>query len=52
MSRVVALAGLGEEQPRVSPTGATMLMWGLVFGTTIGIFVGTLLLNPSRKRKA
>lgn len=29
-----------------------MLMWGLVFGTTIGIFVGTLLLNPTRKRKA
>lgn len=29
-----------------------MLMWGLVLGTTIGIFVGTLMLNPTRKRKA
>lgn len=29
-----------------------MLMWGLVLGTTLGIFVGTLMLNPSRKRKA
>jgi hypothetical protein len=28
-----------------------MLMWGLVLGTTVGIFVGTLLLNPNRKRK-
>ncbi len=29
-----------------------MLMWGIVIGTTIGIFVGTLLMNPSRKRRA
>ncbi len=27
-----------------------MLAWGIVFGTTVGIFIGTLLLNPSRKK--
>ena len=51
MSRVVAVAGIGDDAP-AQPSGATMLMWGLVLGTTIGIFVGTLMLNPTRKRKA
>lgn len=50
MSRVVALAGL-DDAPK-QPGGAVMLMWGLVIGTTVGIFVGTLMLNPTRKRKA
>ena len=52
MSRVVALAGVGEDAPATPHSGATMLMWGLVIGTTVGIFVGTLMLNPSRKRRA
>ena len=49
MSRVVALAGV-DDAPQ--PAGKTMLIWGLILGTTVGIFVGTLMLNPSRKRRA
>lgn len=50
MSRVVALAGIGDAAPAPAPAPRTMLLWGLVLGTTVGIFVGTLMLNPSRKR--
>jgi hypothetical protein len=48
LSKVVAIAGLGEEAPR--PPSNAMLAWVVVTGVTVGIFVGTLLLNPSRKR--
>ena len=50
MSRVVALAGLGEDTAPPMPSPRTMLLWGIVLGTTVGIFVGTLMLNPSRKK--
>jgi hypothetical protein len=50
MAKVVAVAGLGDEAPSAAPSGGTMLAWGIVFGTTIGIFIGTLMLNPSKKR--
>ncbi len=49
MAKVVAISGLGDELP-APPSGRTMMVWGLILGTTIGIFVGTLMLNPSRKR--
>lgn len=50
MSRVVALAGIGDAAPAPAPSPRTMLLWGIVLGATVGIFVGTLMLNPSRKR--
>lgn len=52
MSRVVALAGPGDGSGAAptTPSPQTMLLWGVVLGTTVGIFIGTLMLNPSRKR--
>ncbi len=51
MAKVVAVSGLGDDAP--SPPSKTMLTaWLLVFGTTVGIFVGTLMLNPSKKRRS
>lgn len=50
MSRVVALAGLGENTAPAQSSPRTMLLWGIVMGTTVGIFIGTLMLNPSRKK--
>lgn len=47
MAKVVAIAGLGDGAPPV-----TLIAWSVVIGTTIGIFAGTLLLNPKRKRGA
>jgi len=52
MGKVVALAGLGDEVTTPAPSPRAMLAWGLVLGATLGIFVGTLMLNPSRKKKA
>ncbi len=52
MAHVVAVAGLGDETTPAAPSPRTMMLWGIVLGTTIGIFVGTLLLNPGRKKKA
>lgn len=51
MSKVVAIAGIGDDAAP-APSGRTMLAWGIVFGLTVGIFVGTLMLNPSKKRGA
>jgi hypothetical protein len=53
MAKIVALAGgtLGDEASSPAPpSGRTMLVWGAIFGITIGIFVGTLTLNPGRKK--
>lgn len=50
MSRVVAIAGIGDDAAAPALSPRTMLAWGLVLGATVGIFVGTLLLKPSRKR--
>ena len=51
MSKVVAIAGLGDEAT-AAPSGHTMLAWGIVVGLTVGIFIGTLALNPSKKRRS
>lgn len=51
MSKVVAIAGLGDEATP-APSGRTMLAWSIVVGLTVGIFVGTLALNPSKKRRS
>lgn len=52
MSRVVALAGLGDgAAPAPSATPRTLLLWGVVAGVTVGIFVGTLMLNPSKRSR-
>jgi len=52
MAKVVAISGLGDDAP-LPPVSHTMLAaWVFVFGTTVGIFVGTLMLNPSRKRRS
>lgn len=48
MSRVVAISGVDDPQP----APRTMMLWGIVFGATVGIFVGTLLINPSRKKRS
>lgn len=50
MSRVVALAG--TDAPASPPAPTMMLAWGVVIGTTLGIFIGTLMLSPARKRRA
>lgn len=50
MSRVVALAGIGDDAAPTTLAPRTMLLWGLVVGTTVGIFIGTLMLNPSKKK--
>jgi hypothetical protein len=52
LSKLVALAGIGDEAAPAPLAPRTMLIWGLILGTTVGIFVGTLLLNPSRKRRS
>lgn len=49
MAKIVAIAGLGEEQPQVP--GKTMLAWGVVLGAAIGIFVGTLAIRPNKRRR-
>ena len=51
MSNLVAIAGLGDDAP-AQPSGRTMLVWGLIVGTTVGIFVGTLMLNPNPRRRS
>lgn len=48
MAKVVAISGLGEE---ASGSSKVMLAWGVVIGTAVGIFVGTLLIKPSSKRR-
>ncbi len=51
MAKVIAISGIGDDAP--SPPSRPMLAaWLFVFGTTVGIFVGTLALNPSRKRRS
>jgi len=50
VSKIVAIAGLGDES--TAPSGHTMLAWGIVVGLTVGIFIGTLALNPSKKRRS
>lgn len=52
MKGVVAIAGLGNEAQSPATPERTMLLWGLVVGTTVGIFVGTLLIKPPRKRRS
>lgn len=47
MAKVVAIAGLGNETPS---SGKMLAAWGLVLGAAVGIFVGTLLVKPKRKR--
>ena len=49
MSKIVAIAGTGDDAAP-APSGRVMMLWGIVLGTTIGIFVGTLLINPPRKK--
>lgn len=52
MSKVVAISGLGDDAPPAPPSPAMLTAWLFVFGTTVGIFVGTLMLNPSRKKRS
>jgi hypothetical protein len=51
MAKVVAISGLGDEAP-APPSNTMLAAWVFVFGTTVGIFVGTLMLNPSRKKRS
>ncbi len=51
MAKVVAISGLGDDAPP-APSKTMLAAWLFVFGTTVGIFVGTLMLNPSRKKRA
>lgn len=46
VSKVVAISGVDS-----SPAPRTMLLWGIVFGTAVGIFVGTLMIKPAGKRR-
>ncbi len=50
MAKLVAISGFGDDAPP-PPSKAMLTAWIFVFGTTVGIFVGTLMLNPSRKRR-
>lgn len=50
MSRVVAVSGLGDESVTLTQSPRPFLLWGIVIGTTVGIFVGTLMLKPKRRR--
>ncbi len=49
MSKVVAIAGLGEAPP-AAPLSGAMIGWLFVSSAAVGIFVGTLLLDPKKKR--
>jgi len=52
MAKVVAISGLGDDALPAAPSNTMLTAWLFVFGTTVGIFVGTLMLNPSRKRRS
>lgn len=47
MAKIVAIAGLGDE---TSASGKMLAAWTFVLGSVVGIFVGTLLIKPKRKR--
>lgn len=51
MSKVVAISGVGDDAPTL-PSNTMLVAWLFVFGTTVGIFVGTLMLNPSKNRRS
>lgn len=48
MAKVVAVSGIGDDGgPAVAP-----MLWTVVIGTAIGIFVGTLLIRPPQKGRS
>lgn len=49
MSKIVAISGVDDAS---QPSPRTMMFWGIVLGATVGIFVGTLMINPSRKKRS
>ena len=49
MAKVVAISGIGDDAP-LPPSKTMLAAWIFVFGTTVGIFVGTLMLKPGSKR--
>jgi len=48
MSKVVAIAGLGDAPP-ASPLSGAMLGWLFVSSAAVGIFLGTLFINPKKR---
>ncbi len=46
MAKVVAISGVGDV-----PVGAPMV-WTVIIGTALGIFVGTLLIKPPKQGRS
>lgn len=51
MSKVVAISGV-DDVPAAPVSPRMMMLWGVVLGTAVGIFFGTTMLNPSRKKRS
>jgi len=51
MAKIVAISGLGEEAQAAKQSANSMLAFGLVAVFTVGIFVGTLMIDPNAKRR-
>lgn len=51
MGKLVAIAGIGDEAP-IQLSGRTMLAWGVVLGTAVGVFVATLAIRPPKRKRS